>query len=366
MLERITKYRRDLHQIPELELTLPKTQAYIKNALSELPCILMEPIPYSIAAFFDNGKDSTIAFRSDMDALAVNEATGRSFASRHEGCMHACGHDGHMAMLLGFAHELAGYYQKLPHNVLLLFQPGEESPGGAELICNSGIFEQLRVKRIFGFHLWPAIKAGVIATRKNEFMARSSEVKIDIIGKSAHSAKYKEGIDALEIGMRFLNDVYDMEKAIDSHVYRLLRFGKFTSGTVCNVVSSCTRMEGTLRAFQDETYSYMRNEIESIAKRYEAQTSAKFQLDINTGYPAVMNDESLTTQVLNENPEIIELAEPEMISEDFAHYQRKMPGVFFFLGTGTGIALHNDHFDFDEHVLLKGIEMYKKLSWMKF
>lgn len=365
MLDRITRYRRELHQIPELELTLPKTQAYIKAALSGLPCEILEPIPYSVAAYFDNGKDSTVAFRSDMDALAVREQTGRSFTSTHEGCMHACGHDGHMAMLLGFAHELAAYYQKLPHNVLLLFQPGEESPGGAELICKSGLLERLHVKRIFGFHLWPAIEAGVIATRKNEFMARSSEVNIDIMGKSAHAAKYQEGIDALEIGLRYLQGLYEMEKAMDPSIYRLFRVGKFDSGTVRNVVSSHTRIEATLRAFQDEIYLSMKQEIEESASRYEKETGAQFTLDINRGYPAVINDEALTQRILDENPDIMELKVPEMISEDFAHYQRCMPGVFFFLGTGTGIALHNSRFDFDEKILLKGIEMYRRLSYME-
>lgn len=365
MLDRITRYRRELHQIPELELTLPKTQAYIKAALSDLPCEILEPIPYSVAAYFDNGKETTVAFRSDMDALAVREQTGRSFASTHEGCMHACGHDGHMAMLLGFAHELAAYYQELPHNVLLLFQPGEESPGGAELICKSGLLERLQVKRIFGFHLWPAIEAGVIATRKNEFMARSSEVNIDILGKSAHAAKYQEGIDALEIGMRYLQGLYEMEKAMDPSIYRLFRVGKFDSGTVRNVVSSHTRIEATLRAFQDELYLGMKQQIEESASRYEKETGAQFVLDINRGYPAVINDEALTQRILDENPDIMELKMPEMISEDFAHYQRCMPGVFFFLGTGTGIALHNSHFDFEEKILLKGIEMYRRLSYME-
>ena len=206
MLERIQKYRRDLHQIPELELELPKTQRYLQEALRDLPCSLSSPIPSSVVAFFDAGRKESIAFRSDMDALPVTEATGRAFASRHTGCMHACGHDGHMAMLLEFAHQLSAYYKELPHNVVLIFQPGEETPGGAEPMCKSGIFEQYHIKRIFGFHVWPMLDKGVIATRRNEFMARSSEVNIDITGKSAHAAKYQEGIDAMEIAARYLLD----------------------------------------------------------------------------------------------------------------------------------------------------------------
>lgn len=365
MLVRIQTFRRDLHQIPELELKLPKTQRYIQDALRDLPCTLSSPISSSVVAFFDAGKKESVAFRSDMDALPVTEATGRAFASRHAGCMHACGHDGHMAMLLEFAHQLSGYYKELPHNVVLIFQPGEETPGGAEPMCKSGIFEQYHIKRIFGFHVWPMLNKGVIATRRNEFMARSSEVNIDIIGKSAHAAKYKEGIDAMEIAARYMLDLYNMEQEeLQPETYRLLRFGLLKSGTVRNVVANAARMEGTLRAFQDETYQYMKQRLIELAKPYEEQ-GAKFLFDINTGYPAVMNDAALVDEVVKMDPHIILLKEPEMISEDFAHYQRKVPGVFFFLGTGTGIALHAHNFDFDEEVLLSGVAQYCKLSRME-
>lgn len=365
MLERIQKYRRDLHQIPELELELPKTQRYLQEALRDLPCSLSSPIPSSVVAFFDAGKKESIAFRSDMDALPVTEATGRAFASRHTGCMHACGHDGHMAMLLEFAYQLSAYYKELPHNVVLIFQPGEETPGGAEPMCKSGIFEQYHIKRIFGFHVWPMLDKGVIATRRNEFMARSSEVNIDITGKSAHAAKYQEGIDAMEIAARYLLDLYTMEQEeLSAETYRLLRFGLLKSGTVRNVVSNAARMEGTLRAFQDETYQYMKKRMLELAKPYEEQ-GAVFSFDINTGYPAVMNDAALVDQVLKLDPNIVLLEKPKMISEDFAHYQRRVPGVFFFLGTGTGIALHAHNFDFDEEALEAGVREYCKLSRME-
>lgn len=365
MLERIQTFRRDLHQIPELELHLPKTQQYIQEALRDLPCTLSSPIPSSVVAFFDAGKKESIAFRSDMDALPVTEATGRAFTSRHTGCMHACGHDGHMAMLLEFACQLSDYYKELPHNVVLIFQPGEETPGGAEPMCKSGIFEQYQIKRIFGFHVWPMLDKGVIATRKNEFMARSSEVNIDITGKSAHAAKYKEGIDAMEIAARYLLDVYKMEQEeLQPETYRLLRFGLLKSGTVRNVVANAARMEGTLRAFQDETYQFMKQRLIELAKPYEEQ-GAEFSFDINTGYPAVLNDAALVDQVRKLDPHIVLLEKPEMIAEDFAHYQRKVPGVFFFLGTGTGIALHAHNFDFDEEVLEAGVKEYCKLSRME-
>lgn len=365
MFERIKKVRRDLHQIPEIGLQLPKTSAYIIEQLSSLPCTLSFPIASSVCAFFDAGQKETVAFRTDMDALAVEEQSGCSYTSKHIGNMHACGHDGHMAMMVAFAYEVSAYYQELPHNILLIFQPGEESPGGAKPICDTGILATYHVKQIYAFHVWPNLPSGVIATRKHEFMARASELTIDIYGKSAHCAKYKEGIDALEISMKFLYDLYEMERnELAPEVYRLLRFGKLSSGTVRNVVANHTRMEGTLRSFQDETFVYMKNRVYELAKRYESDYGARIDIHFSTGYPAVINDAKLYEKVLHalDDEQIVILDRPEMTSEDFSYYQRLVPGLFFFLGTGTGIALHANTFDFDEHVLVKGVETYIKLS----
>lgn len=361
MIEQVTKYRRDLHRIPELELELPLTCKYITRELKKLDCTLEHPIEYAVTAFFDAGKEKTIVFRSDMDALPVTEATSCEFRSRHIGCMHACGHDGHMAMLLGFAQCLNTFYKELDHNVLLIFQPGEESPGGAHLICRTGIMEKYNAVCVFGTHLWPMIPEGVVATRKNEMMARSSEVNVKIEGKSSHIAKYKEGVDAMEVAARYLLKCYEIEKMYHPDVYRLLRFGKCECGTVRNVVASQARLEGTLRAFQDEIYWDLRKNMHHIASYLERKYEARIELEFSLGYPAVMNDPQLTNQVLAIDPDIMVLPEPEMISEDFAFYQQEVPGVFFFLGTGTRIPLHNAHFDFDEHILLKGIELYTKI-----
>lgn len=364
MLETIKKYRRDLHQIPELELDLPKTTKYIVSILQDLDCQIEIPLPSTILAYFNNNKDKTIAFRSDMDALPVKEQTNLCFQSQHEGRMHACGHDGHMAMLLGFANELNTYYKELDKNILLIFQPGEESPGGAKLICQAGILKKYNVQAIFGTHLWPALEKGKVATRKNEFMAKASEINIDIYGKESHAAKYQEGIDALEIASRLLLDFYKMEEQIPKQYYRLLRFGKMESGTIRNVVSGHTRLEGTLRAFQDEIFDFMKYEIKNLSKQAEDKYGCTIQIDINTGYPAVMNDATLVEQIQQKLSEIQLLNKPEMIAEDFSYYQKEVPGVFFFLGTGSPYALHNAKFNFDEEVLLRGIELYKKILYI--
>ena len=354
MLEKIRQYRQDLHQIPELELDLPKTQDYILSILKKMPCELYSLIPSSVLAFFDNHKPNTIAFRSDMDALPVEEKTNHSFPSRHKGIMHACGHDGHMAMLLGFADYLKDHYTQFDANVLLIFQPGEESPGGAKLLCEAGCLDTFHVTQIYGTHLWPNLPQGVIATKAGPMMARSSEVNIEIQGKKSHAATYQEGIDALEIGADYLIEIYTKLKQIPDDIPYLLRFGKMSSGDIRNVVSDHTRLEGTLRALDDAVYHRLITLLKTTAKEYPGS----FTFDINEGYPPVTNNLTLVDKLFTFLPELVLLDKHEMITEDFSWYQQYVPGVFFFLGTGTGIPLHNDHFDFDESILINGITNY--------
>ena len=196
ILEDMIEYRRTLHRIPELENHLPKTCAFVKAQLQGLGCTVTEPIEGAVCAFFDEGKEDALAFRADMDALPITEQTGLPFASEHPGKMHACGHDGHTAMLLGLAETVAARRGTLRHNVLLVFQPAEENPGGARPLCRSGVFARYGVRAIFGFHLWPGLPLGEIATRSGALMAKSSEITLHVRGKSVHISKYQEGADS--------------------------------------------------------------------------------------------------------------------------------------------------------------------------
>lgn len=365
-IEQLIQWRRDLHRIPELEMTLPKTQSYLLKQLEPLNCTLTRPVEYGIAAYFDAGKNSTIAFRSDMDGLPVNEQTNLPFQSKHPHQMHACGHDGHMSNLLLLAKRLSDNLDQLAHNVLLIFQPGEESPGGALPICESGILEEHNVKAIFALHLWPLLPKGTIASRIGPLMSRSSEVNVQITGKSVHAARYQEGIDAVEIGARFLQEAYKLEASLPKDIFRLLRFGKMEGGTVRNAVAAHCCIEGTLRAFEDEYYDLLRNGLEEIARRLSQETGADISLHFSNGYPAVLNDPSLFQAVSNMRPDLVTLKKPEMISEDFSWYQKYVPGLFFFLGTGTGIELHNPHFDFEEDLLLQGANLFHQIATTSF
>lgn len=352
--------RRALHQIPELDRNLPKTMAYLQASLEKLNCQVFSPMESALCAYFDFGKSKTIAFRSDADALPIQENTRLDFASAHPGKMHACGHDGHMAMLLELARRLDAK-KELPHNVLLVFQPAEETTGGAKDLCNTGIFKKYHVKAIFGMHLWPGLEKGVVFSRRKEMMSRSCEVKVEILGKSAHIARADEGIDAMAAGVDFYRRVMALEAGLPKNVFRLLKFGKMESGRVCNAISDHTRLEGSLRAFQDEVFYSLRAGIVSIGKDVERLTGCTVNIYMNDGYPAVMNPEDLYDRV-KKLANFQEMERPSMITEDFSWYQKTLPGLFFFLGTGDTPALHADDFNFDEQILEKGVAFFEHLA----
>lgn len=352
--------RRTLHLIPELDRELPKTLAYLQSGLKQLRCRVFSPMQGALCAYFDFGAKQTIAFRSDMDALPIRENTGVEFASTHPGKMHACGHDGHMAILLELARRL-NEKEKLPNNILLVFQPAEETTGGAKELCATGVFKEYGVKAIFGLHLWPGLATGEIFSRRQEMMSRSCEVTVDIYGKSAHIAKASEGVDAMAAGVNFYTRVMAMEAALPKKVFRLLKFGKMESGTVCNAVSDHTRLEGSLRAFQDDVFYSLRAGIVSIGKEVERRTGCTVNIYMNDGYPAVMNPGELYDQV-RKLVQFRELEVPSMITEDFSWYQKSLPGLFFFLGLGNTPALHADDFNFDETVLVKGADFFEELA----
>lgn len=356
----IIEDRRALHRIPELELCLTKTMAYIRSSLTGLDCAVFAPMESSLCAFFDFGADTAIAFRADCDALPIQEQNPAPYASTHPGRMHACGHDGHTAILLELARRLSKK-EKLRHNVLLVFQPGEESPGGAKPLCETGVFEDYHVQAIFGLHLWPGLPEGRIFSRKNELMSRSAEVDVEITGQSAHIAKAAQGRDALWAGTEFYRRAVAMEASLAPEVYRLLKFGFFASGRVRNAISDHTLIQGSLRAFQDEVFEGLRDGLYAIASDIEAETGCAVKVAMNQGYPAVMNPPALYDRV-QEAVDFGELPEPSMTSEDFAWYQKRLPGMFFLLGLGENPALHAANFDFHEENLAIGADFFEQLA----
>lgn len=372
ILEQITKFRRDLHRIPELSRDLPKTKAYIFSVLEKLDCEITEVMESGLCAYFDRGRETTTAYRADMDALPVTEICTHDFISHHPGRMHACGHDGHMAMALATA-QYVDSQKELPCNVLIIFQPAEETTGGAKEICETGILARYKVNRIFSTHMWPHAPAGSISSRPGPMMPRSSQLSAEIIGKTSHATDPDNGIDALYIACRFIQEVYD-RKAREGRPdpkpeqRTIIQFCKFESGTARNIISGRTDLLGTLRAFSDEDFQWLLDIIHEAAASLEKEYGCTINVHHTEGYPPIINDVNLYERVapsLREKLDnYIEMPEPAMISEDYSFYGLYVPSVFFYVGTGTGIPLHATDFDFDEAVLLQGVELYKALLYV--
>ena len=351
--------RRALHQIPETEWNLPKTAKYVTDSLQKLSCQVFAPAENAVCAWFDFGAERTIAFRSDMDALPIQECNDLAYVSHHPGKMHACGHDAHMAMLLELARRIDAM-EKLDKNVLLVFQPAEESPGGAKILCDTGILEKYRVEAIFGIHIWPELPEGQVFSRKGPLMARASETTVEFTGKASHIGRADRGRDAMAAAVKFYQRAMELEASVPDGVYRLLKFGKFHSGTARNIISAHTRMEGSLRVFDDELFDYMQENLTRIVQEVEAETGCKGTIHFLESYPAVCNPDWLFQRVNAITP-IGELDMPSMVAEDFSWYQRQVPGILFFLGTGDSPALHASNFNFNEEIMIKGADFWETL-----
>lgn len=361
----IVRYRRHFHMNPELGDGTEMTAEFIKGVLKELECEVTSPIPNSVCAFFDFSCAETTAFRSDMDALPVKERTGLEFASQTEGVMHACGHDGHMAMLLGFALKLAKLGKRAKRNALLIFQPAEETTGGAKRICDTGIFEKYNVTRVFGYHIVPDVEKGVIASRPGELMAKSCEVTLDFEGLPAHIGKYAEGRDALYAAARFVCGSYgDVERDMADVEFKVLRFGRLTSGSARNAISDKSHLEGSIRCYSQPEFLRLCGIVRKRAEKTAQETGVKISTHFSEGYLPVRNDPELFNKACLALGCVEILPEPRMIAEDFSYYQEHAPGVFLFLGSGSRIPLHSDEYDFDESILETGVEGYEKLFLM--
>ncbi len=337
----LREYRRQLHRIPEPDRTLPKTTAYLRGVLSGLPCELFSPCEAAVCAYFDLNKTKTVAFRADMDALPIQEQTNAPYASQHEGFMHACGHDAHMAMLLALAQELS----ESKYNVLLIFQPAEETTGGAKAICESGVLEKYGVSEIYALHLWPEAKKHSVCASVSGMMARSSEITAEFFGKSAHIAKPSEGDDALLAAAKFVIEAKKLEFS------GILGFGKMQSGSVRNAVSDYSKLEGSLRCHDDA-------EFERVVSQLRNLLPDRAKLTVSEGYPPIKNDAAVLEKAKRLWP--IEPAEPSFLTDDFSEFLRRVPGVYFRLGLGGG-ALHTPTFDFDETVLDTGVALLRTL-----
>jgi hippurate hydrolase len=350
MKKRLIDDYKYLHQIPEESFKEYKTHKYIVEQLSPLSCQIFELLPTGVLAFFDYGYSDTIAFRCELDGLPIFEENNISYKSQHAGMMHACGHDGHMAILLSLAYRLETI--KCPRNVCLIFQPSEESYGGALKVINSEEYKSLNIKEVYGLHLWPNLKKGVIASRGKTLMASSTEIDITITGKSCHIANKDEGVDAIKAASIFLNEVSNNEDII-------FNCGKITSTGARNIVCDKVLLECSLRSFYKIRRKRFLTNIKELIKLLENTTQTKINLDCSKYIPELKNNLILFEKYRHL---VDEVSAPVYQAEDFSFYGANAKILFFFLGAGNTSALHTNNFCFDVNVLEKGLKTFVKIA----
>jgi len=366
--EQLITYRRALHQIPELGFDLFKTSAYIKAQLESFGYEVFSTAKTGWIASRKGISDEAIAFRSDMDALPVTEKTLTSFASGHPGKMHACGHDGHMAMLLGFAAYIQTL-EEIKQTIVFIFQPAEEGPGGAKVIIDEGVFETFNIKKIFGIHLYPDLEEGLYGLVDGPMMAQNGEFNIEIKGISAHGAQPHLGHDAVLIAANLIQQYHTIvSRDIDPLQPSVVTIGTICGGEARNIISHDVKLTGTIRAFNEDVYETIKKRMHQIDQGLSMGFACEIKNDIIDYYPAVVNDHALF-EMLKDTLDMAtyQFLKPMMFAEDFAFYQKKVPGMFVMLGTKNETLkythpLHSCYFNFDDQVLIKGVELYIKIA----
>ncbi|MCG8484663.1 MAG: M20 family metallopeptidase [Clostridia bacterium] len=366
----VVELRRRIHQYPERGFNEYKTSEFIKNKLKE----------YGVDEIHASAKTGVIgilrgingayttAFRADIDGLPVQEDNTCDYKSLNEGCMHACGHDGHTAALLGFVKYAVQNRNQIKDHLVFIFQPAEEGPGGAEVMVSEGIIEKYRIDRIVGLHIFPEYPQGKVAAKAGALMARNGEVGITVKGQTAHGAMPHKGKDAIVTAANFVMAAQSlMSRNIDPMSSAVFTMGKINGGEAGNVIADEVHIVGTMRAFSDDVYDTLVKRIEDIAKGMGDAYDCEIKVDFNHMYRVVQNDEHLVSALQKAvgAEDFIE-AKPAMISEDFSFFQQKVPGMFFFVGSyneeaGYTHPLHSSKFNFNEDILMTAIQVYWNL-----
>lgn len=370
--DKLIKFRRDLHKIPEIGLKLPKTMEYISRVLDENN-IKYEKVlnGNGIVALVESGKDGKcIAIRADSDGLPIKEETGLCFCSENEN-MHACGHDAHTAIALVTAIVLSEMKNSFNGTVKFLFQPAEEGPGGAKPMIEEKVLENPKVDRIIGLHTGSLfdIPQGKIGIKKGPLMASVDVFKVNVIGKGAHGAEPHNSVDPIvttsEIILSLQKIVSRELNPVDNAVVTV---GVVQGGTAQNIIPNSVYIEGTVRTISENSRKFVYERIKEIINGICNANRCKAEIEYNFMYPAVINDDEFTEfvresaiEVLGE--EVFEIKNSIMGAEDFAYFLKEVKGTFFGLSNpkkieGNFYPHHNSKFDIDEKDLYKGVAVF--------
>ncbi|MCL4416562.1 MAG: M20 family metallopeptidase [Actinobacteria bacterium] len=370
-IQELINIRRELHKIPEIGFREVRTSEFIEKKLKEFGLSIKTKIAKTgVVGLINTSTTSgkTIMLRADMDGLPILENTGVDYASKHEGFMHACGHDGHMAIALITAKILSRNRNLLNGNVKFVFQPAEESPGGAKPMIEAGILKNPNVDVVIGLHIWNKIDSGQIGIRTGPIMASVNSFKINIIGKSAHGAMPQDGVDAITVCSRVIESLQTIvSREINPISPCVITIGKIHGGTAFNILAQEVELEGTIRTLDPNLNEIIASKMKRMIKGVTESMNAKYKFDFKHMYPVTINDKNITNTVSLCAAETVGVknvieAEQTMGGDDIAFYLQKVPGCYFFLGSSKkeknqDYPLHSSSFNFDENCLKIGVEV---------
>lgn len=365
--EELIAIRRDFHMNPELDFNLPRTTDIVKNFLKKEGIECYETSKNGICGIIRGNGDKTIGIRADMDALPMEDKKSCEYSSKVQGRMHACGHDIHTTVLLGVAKLLNNIKSELKGNVKLLFEPAEETTGGAVHMIEEGVLENPKVEAVIGLHVEPNIEVGKIGIKRDVVNAASNPFSIKIIGKGGHGAYPHSNIDPIVISANVITALQNIvSREIPPTDPAVITVGSIHGGTAQNIIPDEVELKGIMRTLTTEHREYVKRRLVEVVEGITGAMKGKCKIEIEESYPCLYNDDNIV-DVLEASAEIsigreniIKLQKPTMGVESFAYFSMQRPSAFYYLGIrnedrGIIHPLHSNLFDADEECIALGV-----------
>ena len=370
----IQAWRRDIHEHPELGYEERRTSAFVAERLREFGCdeVVTGLGGTGVVGVIKgrkpagNGDVKVIGLRADMDALPIEEATGLPYASKTSGKMHACGHDGHTAMLLGAARYLAET-RNFAGQAVVIFQPAEEGGFGAAAMIKDGLFERFAIDQVYGMHNGPGIPVGCFAIRPGPIMASTDAVNIHIEGRGGHAARPHLSINSVMVGAQLITALQSIvSRSVDPLEAAVVSMCEFHAGNARNVIPQTAEIRGTVRTLTPEVRALVEKRVREVVDGVAQMTGARIDLEYLRGYPVVVNHAAQTDFAIKVAEDVagngnVQEMPPLMGGEDFAYMLEKRPGAFIFCGNGDSAGLHHPAYNFDDEAIVFGTSYWIKL-----
>jgi amidohydrolase len=372
----IAAWRQDIHEHPELLYEVHRTAGLVAERLKEFGCdeVITGMGRTGVVGLIKGRKPAaegqevrSLGLRADMDALPIMEATGVSYASKNPGVMHACGHDGHTAMLLGAARYLAET-RNFAGDVAVIFQPAEEGGAGAKAMMEDGLLDRFAIDQVYGMHSSPGLAVGKFAIRPGAYMASGNRINITIEGVGGHAAWPHNTIDPVLVGAQLVVALQSVvSRSVDPLESAVVSMSVFHAGDASNVIPHTATLSGTVRTLNPKVRELVAKRVKEVVDGVAAMTGAKINLEYRTGYPVLMNHPAQTdiaARVASEvagEANVNANAPPMLGAEDFAFMLEEKPGAFIFIGNGDSAGLHHPAYNFNDDAIVYGTSYWIRL-----